>query len=138
MLFTRQIEYALRAIRALSNHTVLTAKEICHIESIPYSYSYKILSKLEKNAIIISTRGIYGGYSLPHNIDSISLYDVYFAIEGDFNIINFLIQHEQTEESESLLYDSLSSLQHDIKTVLSSSKIGTILQQNKTVGSRLT
>lgn len=86
MFFTRQYDYALRVIRALSGGKLLSVNEICTAEYIPQPYTYKILKKLEKASFVTSSRGASGGYQLTKDPRDISLYDIYVVVEGEIYI----------------------------------------------------
>ncbi len=82
MLITREYDYALRVLRALSPGERNTVGQICEMEHIPQPYAYKILKKLEKASLVTPYRGVQGGYELSVDLSEVSLYDVYAAIEG--------------------------------------------------------
>jgi len=46
MTMTRESDYAVRIMRALSHGSLKTVKEICGEEAIPTQFAYKILKKL--------------------------------------------------------------------------------------------
>lgn len=82
MFITRETDYAIRIIRALSDGSQLSLKDICSKEQVPNAYSYKILKKLESAAVVAISRGPSGGYRLIRPAEELSLYDVYGIIEG--------------------------------------------------------
>jgi len=86
VFISREYDYALRTLRALTKKEQLTVKEICLIEHIPQAFSYKILKKLEKAFIVRIHRGALGGYQLIPQPHAITLYEVYTAIEGGLYI----------------------------------------------------
>ena len=81
MLLTRECDYGLRIIRALSKGGKITAEEICAEESIPGQFAYKILKKLERAGFIMSSRGREGGYWLVKSVTEITIYDVVSSID---------------------------------------------------------
>jgi len=86
LFITREYDYALRTLRALSVSERLTVKEICSIEHIPQPYAYKILKKLEKASIVKGHRGTHGGYKLISPLQHQTLYDIYIAVEENMCI----------------------------------------------------
>lgn len=86
MFITREFDYALRTLRALSSHRQMSVKEICDVEHIPQPYCYKILKKLNNGQVVEAHRGTKGGYTLTKSAEAISLYDIYTAIEGQLYI----------------------------------------------------
>lgn len=93
LLISRELDYAVRIIRALSNYDLLTVKQICDAEYVPQPYAYKILKKMEKSSIVEGVRGTTGGYQLIASLDDFNLYDVYSAIEGNL-YVNACMQPE--------------------------------------------
>ena len=62
---------------------IATVNEIAKAMHIPKSFSAKILQRLVKAGIVISGRGIGGGFSLAKKPGNISILDVVKAIQGD-------------------------------------------------------
>lgn len=83
MLITRECDYALRAVRALSDGTKRSVKEVCDAEFIPQQYAYKILKKLENGGIVVSCRGANGGYELVKPLQDLSMLDIVLAVERE-------------------------------------------------------
>lgn len=90
MLITRECDYAVRVIRALSGEERLSVNDICEREAITAPFAYKILKKLQKADIVKGFRGVHGGYSLNRDLSELRLYDVYTAIDPDMRIIECL------------------------------------------------
>lgn len=57
MLITREIDYALRILRRLSDNKLHVMRDLCEKEIIPQKFAYKILRKRKKAALIKATRG---------------------------------------------------------------------------------
>ena len=72
---SKKVEYALIALKHIksSDELVVTAKEISSEHGIPYELLAKILQKLKKENILISSQGIKGGYKLNISLDNFSL-----------------------------------------------------------------
>lgn len=87
MLISRQSDYAVRVVRALSDMQIHSAAEIESRENVTVAFSYKILKKLEKAGIVNAIRGSNGGYSLIKACDEFTLFDIISAVDDDF-IIN--------------------------------------------------
>lgn len=87
MFITKECDYGVRLIRALSTQSKMTVQDISTLEHIPTKFAYKILKKLEKNNLVHSYRGAYGGYALSKPIDGITLYEIFTAIDENFQIM---------------------------------------------------
>jgi len=72
---SKKVEYALIALKHFQTswEDVVTAKEISSQHGIPYDLLAKILQKLKKEDILISSQGIKGGYKLNVSLNKISL-----------------------------------------------------------------
>ncbi len=81
---SKKTEYALMAVKFIALKTdsnCVTAKEISIGYNIPYELLAKILQKLTKNNVVVSYKGINGGYSLVKDVKDITLNDVITAVE---------------------------------------------------------
>ena len=81
MFITKESDYAVRIIRALSQNTKRSARELCEEELVPRQYGYKILKKLEKAGLLRCYRGAAGGYALAKPSAAITLFDVLDAVD---------------------------------------------------------
>ncbi len=84
MQFSLKTEYALRAIYELSkagSTKVLNRKQISFNQNIPIHFLEHILIRLKKASIIESLKGPGGGYRLLKEKNSISLWDIYQAVD---------------------------------------------------------
>jgi Rrf2 family protein len=83
---SKKVEYALIALRhmAMNSHgQVFTAKEIAAKYNISYELLAKILQKLTKSGIVVSTQGMRGGYALAKRPDQIQVSYVINVIEEE-------------------------------------------------------
>lgn len=88
LLITRETDYALRILRALSNGEQLTARDICRAEGVPQQFAYKILKKLEKAGFVQISRGAEGGCRLRKELAQATLYDLMEAMGEDTLVIS--------------------------------------------------
>jgi Rrf2 family protein len=65
---------------------VHTAKDAAKRSNVPLPMASKILKALAKGGLLISHRGVKGGYSLAAPADDISLADVIQTLEGPIGI----------------------------------------------------
>jgi Rrf2 family protein len=92
MFLTKECDYGLRIVRALSGGEKSTAEQICAAENIPGQFAYKILKKLERADYLRSSRGRDGGYWLTKSTNDISIYDIVTAIDSNLFINECLRQ----------------------------------------------
>lgn len=86
VLFSRQCEYALQAIlyiTAKKDTGYTDIKEISNSLGIPHHFLAKILQSLSKRGLLRSQKGPSGGFALSGESDTITLFHIVEAIDGD-------------------------------------------------------
>ncbi len=89
MRLSRKSDYALRAIRYLSNLPaghLGSINSISEAESIPREFLAKILKDLTRGGILVSFQGVTGGYRLAHKPREVNFLDVIEAIDGPVHL----------------------------------------------------
>ena len=81
MLITRETDYALRILRALSRGEKLTAERLHKEEVIPKPFAYKILKKLERAKFVEIIRGAEGGFRPAADFKTVNLLMLVKAME---------------------------------------------------------
>ncbi len=87
MLITRETDYALRILRALSDGSQKTVGRIAAEQLIPQQFAYKIMKKLSKAGLVSVSRGTEGGCRLSADLKEVSLYHLMEAMEEGTQII---------------------------------------------------
>jgi FeS assembly SUF system regulator len=86
---TRQTDYGILLLSHLAHgpiEDVHTAKDAARMSSIPLPMASKILKALARAGLLVSHRGVKGGYSLAVAADRITIADVIQALEGPIGI----------------------------------------------------
>ena len=81
---SKKVEYGLIALRHMAMNTkghVFTAKEIAAKYDIPYELLAKVLQKLTKAGIVISTQGMHGGYALTKKPNELQISSIISIID---------------------------------------------------------
>ncbi|HUV31616.1 MAG TPA: Rrf2 family transcriptional regulator [Acidobacteriota bacterium] len=89
MQLSRKADYALRAIRYLSNQPkgkLGSINAVAQAEKVPREFLAKILKDLTRSGVLLSFQGVTGGYRLARMPKEISFLDVIEAIEGPLHI----------------------------------------------------
>ncbi|MCM4167276.1 Putative HTH-type transcriptional regulator [Arenibacter antarcticus] len=87
-MFSKACEYGIKAtifiaVRSLHNNRV-SLKEIAKEIDSPEAFTAKILQSLAKNGLVDSHKGPTGGFQMERTkMDTINLYDIVNAIDGD-------------------------------------------------------
>jgi len=77
--------YALGAMYALSNSPnakLMAIKEIAAMTQISHGYLEQILATLKKSSLVVSIRGVNGGYKLSRDAQEITALEIIEAVEG--------------------------------------------------------
>ncbi len=84
MLITRETDYAVRTVLYLARegNRIANVTEVAHAMHIPESFLAKILQRLTKSNILVSSRGVKGGFKLAKKPSEISLLDILMSIQG--------------------------------------------------------
>ncbi len=83
ILISRTAEYALRAIICLAGNSAksLTSQEIADTTHVPAGYMSKVLQALGRAGLVISQRGLNGGFALTRPSTDITVLDVVSAVD---------------------------------------------------------
>lgn len=87
---SKRVEYGLIAIRHIAKkHSgdLATTKEIADTYHIPFELLAKVLQRLTKGGLILSTQGVHGGYTLAMDPSRIPVSAIINAIEGRAPVI---------------------------------------------------
>ncbi|MCD8021477.1 MAG: Rrf2 family transcriptional regulator [Lachnospiraceae bacterium] len=83
--------YGLRAMVDLALNSETEAVSISSIserQEISESYLEQLIAKLRRAELVVSTRGVQGGYRLARPADEITVGDVLRALEGDMRAVD--------------------------------------------------
>jgi len=82
-LISRTAEYALRAVVCLADRRdqPLTTQQIAELTRVPAGYLSKVLQALGRAGLVVSQRGLHGGFVLGRTPERISVLDVINAVD---------------------------------------------------------
>src|SRR5688572_24637506 len=86
---SKKADYALMAMKHLARKVgepSTSAREIAEQYDIPIELMAKVLQRLVRSGLLVSTQGTRGGYTLRRPAASISVADVIQAIDGPFTV----------------------------------------------------
>ena len=90
MKLTTKGRYAVMALADLANFnskTPVSLRDISLRQGISLLYLEQIFSKLKKNNIVTSTRGVNGGYILTTKPDQIKLSNIFSAVQEEVKTV---------------------------------------------------
>jgi len=132
MKLTKKIQYALSAMLALCDAaeqaTVerVQLRDISHKREIPAKFLEQIMSSLAKGGLIHSQKGKNGGYGLARSASSISVAEIWNAVEG------MAIDQEALEEMhgairqgrrESAIFEFTLEVQEAVRDLLAAKSL---------------
>ena len=84
MQITRETDYAIRCVLHLARkpRRLAPAGEIAAATQVPRIFLAKILQRLAKAGLVISQRGVQGGFTLAREPEAITLLDAVEAVQG--------------------------------------------------------
>jgi Rrf2 family protein len=86
---SKKADYALMSMKHLavkSDTATISAREIAAEYEIPIELMAKVLQRLARRGLLISTQGTRGGYRLSKSTASISVADIIEAIDGPLTV----------------------------------------------------
>jgi Rrf2 family protein len=119
--FTKRADYGLMAIHYIAVNDgfgAVSAKRIAEEFAIPPELMAKILQRLAKQGLVVSTNGPKGGYALARRPTEITVGQVIRALEGPINIVSCLEDSECPQIEKCNLRRPVHKIQAAISQVL--------------------
>ncbi len=119
--FTKRADYGLMAIHYIAVHDgvgTVSAKRIAEEFTIPPELMAKILQRLAKQRLIVSTNGPKGGYALARRPTEITVGQVIRALEGPIHIVSCLEDSDCPQIEKCNLRRPVHKIQAAISQVL--------------------
>ena len=119
--FTKRADYGLMAIHYIALNDgvgAVSAKRIAEEFTIPPELMAKILQRLAKQRLIVSTNGPKGGYALARRPAEITVGEVIRALEGPINIVSCLEDADCPQMQKCNLRRPVQKIQAAISQVL--------------------
>ena len=132
MLMTREMDYALRVLRALYQDGKQSAAAVAQREHMTKAVALKMLKRLHKAGLVSSQRGASGGYALSRSCEALYLSDLILAL-GDPLLINRCqdpdYRCENRPEGDCGLCRELSRIQGVLDEELRKTPLSAIFQE---------
>ena len=132
MIMTRETDYAVRILRALSCGERMTVRQVCDLELVPVQFAYKILKKLAACGYVEVFRGQEGGCRLKADLNELSLYDLMRCTNDDIFVNAYMDPGYKCPWRRSHcgvchFHSSLKGVQNEIEELLKRRYIGKML-----------
>ena len=119
---SKKADYALMAMKHLAQgreSASSSAREIAEQYDIPIELMAKVLQRLARTGLLVSTQGTRGGYTLSRASASISVAEVIQAIDGPFSVTACSSENSACEQySKCNIRDPLWQIRERIASTL--------------------
>ena len=135
---SKKADYALMAMKHLAckmGEPSTSAREIAEQYDIPIELMAKVLQRLVRTGLLISTQGTRGGYTLSRPSAAISIADVIQAIDGPFTVTACSTENNGCEQySKCNIRDPLWQIKERIVATLGTVTIAEMAAENDMPG----
>ena len=136
MLFTKKVDYSIRAIVYLStkdNNKPIYLREISEAKGISRQFLAKIFPDLMRQGLVKSFRGIQGGFMLAKPPSEITLSDIIQAVRGPIAISKCLQKEQQCDLDKTCkIQDIWKKAQENLMEVLDRTTIADLTGDQST------
>ena len=133
MRIPMKVDYAVRALMELADTYGSGTKQSADIAerwNIPAPYLDQLLTALRKAGLVASVRGPQGGHALARNPSSITVLEVFEALEGPIQPIDCLEDNPRCSFSRACaIQDVWSEVQSTVSHLLSGVTIGDLARK---------
>lgn len=131
MKITSKGEYALKALIELAidhdrGNTVTLINDVARRKKIPQKYLEQILLSLKNAGILVSKRGVGGGYSLSRSPENISLGEIIRAVDGSLSPVQCVSIGSHVDcpdESSCGLYSVMLEVRNAVSDILDNTSL---------------
>ncbi len=132
---SKKADYALMAMKHLAQKPgapSTSAREIAELYDIPIELLAKVLQRLVRTGLLVSTQGTRGGYTLSRPSVAISVADVIQAIDGPFTVTACSTEKNSCEQySKCNIRDPLWQIRERIAVTLDTVSIAEIATESE-------
>jgi Rrf2 family transcriptional regulator, iron-sulfur cluster assembly transcription factor len=136
MIFSKSFGYALRGILYVAimkdQKRYVQVEEIASKLAVPRHFMGKIMKKLAKEKLLISTKGPSGGFILNENTLEKPLMDLIVVIDGVEIFDNCVLRAKECNGTNPCpMHSQMEGLKGNLKSILSDTTIGDLLEEDK-------
>lgn len=136
MIFSKSFGYAIRSILYVAvmrdEKRYVQVEEIAAKLAAPRHFMGKIMKKLAKEKILISTKGPSGGFILSEHTMQMPVMDLIVIIDGPEIFDTCVLRAKEcNSENPCPMHFKMDSMKKNLKAVLSDTRIGDLLEEDK-------
>lgn len=133
MKYSKATNYALHSMVHLAMETdneAVRVEDLAQLQNLSPTYLSKILTKLAKANLILSTPGVNGGYRLLKSPEQVTFLEIIQAIEGQGALLNCTMTLEgKGHHHECLIEKAIADAEDKLLEALAQKTIAGILAQ---------
>lgn len=136
MIFSKSFGYALRGILYVAvmkdQKRYVQVEEIASKLAVPRHFMGKIMKKLAKEKLLISTKGPSGGFVLNENTLEKPLMDLIVITDGVEIFDTCVLRAKECNGTNPCpMHGQMEGLKNNLKSILSDTTIGDLLEEDK-------
>jgi Rrf2 family transcriptional regulator, iron-sulfur cluster assembly transcription factor len=136
MIFSKSFGYAIRSVLYVAimrdEKRYVQVEEVASRLAVPRHFMGKIMKKLAKEKILVSTKGPSGGFILNAHTLTLPLMNVIEIIDGVEIFDSCALRAKECNSmSPCPMHSQLEPLKHSLKSILSDTTIGDLLEEDK-------
>ena len=134
MKISKKSEYALKALIELAidydkGIPVTLINDVAKRKGVPQKYLEQILLSLRNAGILVSKRGVGGGYSLNRSPENISLGEIIRVVEGPLSPVNCVNNGNCPDESSCGLYSVMLEVRNAVSNILDNTSLKDVAER---------
>jgi Rrf2 family transcriptional regulator, iron-sulfur cluster assembly transcription factor len=136
MKLTSKGRYAVMALADIAKfkkNDPVSLRDISLRQSISLLYLEQIFSKLKKNNIVQSVRGVNGGYILSKNPDQIKLSNIFYAVQEEVKTVQCKKESKKGCNGKShkcITHNLWDELENHIQTFFNKKSLADLIKNN--------
>jgi len=137
MKLSTRVRYGLRALTELASSDgdrPVMLDLIARRQAISRKYLDAIFARLKAGGIVTSTRGAGGGFHLARDPETVSLLELYIALEGPLNLVDCISNDVRCDQKEHCAVISIwKHLGHVMEEYLESLTLADVVRMKRDV-----
>lgn len=108
MKLSTRVRYACRALIVLAHHDEpCTSERIAHQEKLSKKYMDEILGVLRQGGLLVTKRGVSGGYTIAQQLEAVTLLDIIELLDGPIRLAPCVEENETCPREQICLMNSV-------------------------------
>lgn len=130
-MFSQTVEYALRAMIFLAQNTEKpqSTEAIAEVTKVPAAYLSKVLQAMAKKGLVISQRGLHGGFRLAKSAEEVNILDIVNSVDPIVRIQTCPLELKSHGTHLCPLHRRMDNAMAEVERALSESTLAEVLAE---------